>query len=36
MLPAVYDIFTDFLSQFEIKANVESEISEKKYLMAFK
>ena len=35
LLPAVYGIFTDFLSQFESKANVESEISEK-CLMALK
>ena len=28
-LPAVYMIFTDFLSQFKTEANVESEVSEK-------
>ena len=29
LLPAVYMIFTDFLSQFKTEANVESEVSEK-------
>ena len=29
LLPAVYIIFTDFLSQFQTEVNVESEVSEK-------
>ena len=29
LLPAVYMIFTDLLSQFKTEANVESEVSEK-------